>query len=153
MADEPAAHHPREPDMNDFDQRWQRLVATARQSPARRAPLSDLHAARLAAHGLQAARRQREAEAAWRGMAAAAGLFLVCLIGLGAAASTLAPAGTTAAVAMALDGPSIPGTSFIPSPPRPPALASRAAHWSPTRVFGAVGAWLDPRPPAPETSP
>ncbi|HEX3135788.1 MAG TPA: hypothetical protein VHX44_19655, partial [Planctomycetota bacterium] len=77
--------------MNDFDHRWQALVTIARQAPARQAPLSDLHAARFAAHGLAAARQQREAELAWRGMAMAASLFLACLIGLGAAAQVVLP--------------------------------------------------------------
>ncbi len=139
--------------MNDFDQRWQALVAVARQVPARRAPLSDLHAARLAAHGLALGRHQRDAELAWRGMAMAASLFLACLIGLGTAATALLPASSFGAATSSLRSPSIPSTAFIPAPPRPPALASTAAAWSPARVFGGVGEWFDPRPSASENSP
>lgn len=132
--------------MTDFDRRWENLVAAARQAPAQRAPLSDLHAARLAAHGLAAAQRQREAERAWRGMALAASLFLVCLIGLGAAAQAFVPADTLRS-ALTLERPNVPDTHFIPAPPHPPALAtlaSSAPQWSPVRVFDSLGDWLLP---------
>lgn len=139
--------------MNDFDRRWQTLVAAARQAPARHAPLSDLHAARLAAQGLAQSRRQREAEMAWRGMALAAGLFLACLIGLGAAATVFLPSSAMSRTTLAMTRSPLPGTAFIPAPPRLPALASTAGAWSPVRVFSAVGAWLDPRPSASENTP
>jgi hypothetical protein len=139
-------------DRHDFDRRWQALVAAARQVPAQRAPLSDLHAARLAAQGLALAARQREAEQAWRGMALAASLFLACLLGLGAVAAVLVPPATVTA-SLALVEPGLPGTGFIPAPPRLPALASTAGAWAPARVFSAVGAWLDPRPSVPEHAP
>ena len=132
--------------MTDFDQRWQALAAAARQAPAHRAPLSDVHAARLAAHGLASAAHQREAEQAWRGMALAAGLFLACLIGLGAAVQAFVPAETWRGT-LALGHPEMPDTIFIPAPPRPPALASAAPQWSPVRVFGAVGDYLLPSAP------
>jgi hypothetical protein len=141
--------------MNDFDHRWQALVAAARQAPAHRAPLSDLHAARFAAHGLAAAQQQREAERAWRGMALAASLFLVCLIGLGAAAQMFMPI-TTLRDTMALGRPDVPDTIFIPAPPRLPALAtlaSSAPQWSPARVFDSVGDWLLPSSSAPSSAP
>ena len=141
--------------MTDFDHRWQALIAAARQAPARRAPLSDLHAARFAAHGLAAAQRQREAEYTWRGMAMAAGLFLACLIGLGAAAQAFVPQDTMRS-ALTLSRPDVPDTIFIPAPPHPPALAtlaSSAPQWSPVRVFGAVGDWFAPTPSALEKSP
>lgn len=143
--------------MTDFDQRWQTLVAAARQVPAYRAPLSDLHAARLAAQGLAAAQQQREAERAWRGMALAAGLFLACLLGLGVAVQSLVPH-EVMRDALSLGRPDVPDTIFIPAPPRPPALASAAGDWSPARVFDAVGRWLmpdssDPSVPALENSP
>lgn len=127
--------------MTDFDQRWQTLVAAARQVPAHRAPLSDLHAARLAALGLAAAQRQREAERAWHGMALAAGLFLACLLGLGVAVQTLVPRDVLRDT-LTIGRPEVPDTIFIPAPPRPPALASAAGDWSPARVFDAVGKWL-----------
>ena len=139
--------------MSDFDQRWQSLIAAARQVPAQRAPLSDLHAARLAAHGLALGRQQHEAELAWRGMATAAGVFLACLIGLGAAVAVFVPVARMSDAAYALATPPIPSTAFIPAPPRPPALASTAGQWSPARVFGTVGAWFDPRSSAPEHTP
>jgi len=141
--------------MNDFDHRWQALVTAARQAPVHRAPLSDLHAARFAAHGLAAAQRQREAERAWRGMALAAGLFLACLIGLGAAAQAFVPQDTMRS-ALTLSRPDVPDTFFIPAPPHPPALAtlaSSAPQWSPVRVFDAVGDWLALTPSALEKSP
>lgn len=145
--------------MNDFDQRWQALVAAARQAPAHRAPLSDLHAARFAALGLAAARQQRDAERAWRGMALAAGLFLACLIGLGAAAQAFMPASTMGDT-LTLGRPDVPDTIFIPAPPRLPALAtlaSNAPQWSPARVFDtmsdAVGDWLLPSSTASSSAP
>jgi len=149
--------------MTDFDHRWQALVAAARQAPAHRAPLSDLHAARLAAHGLAAARQQRDAERAWRGMALAAGLFLACLIGLGAAVQTFMPS-ITMGETLTLSRPNVPDTIFIPAPPRLPALAtlaSNAPQWSPARLLdrmgNSVGDWLLPSasvsPSAPEKSP
>ena len=145
--------------MNDFDHRWQALVNAARQAPAQRAPLSDLHAARFAAHfaahGLAAAQRQREAEQTWRGMAVAAGLFLACLIGLGAATQAFVPHDTMRR-ALTLSRPDVPDTIFIPAPPHPPALAtlaSSAPQWSPARVFDAVGDWFAPTPSALEKSP
>ncbi len=143
--------------MNDFDARWQALVAVARQASAQRAALSDLQAARLAAHGMVAATKQREAERAWRGMALAASLFLACVVGLGAAVQTFVPRDTLRS-ALTLGGPATPDTIFIPAPPRPPALASNAPQWSPARVFdamgSAVGAWLSPADhPAPENAP
>jgi hypothetical protein len=145
--------------MTDFDQRWQALVAAARQAPAHRAPLSDLHAARfatlLAAQGLAVAQRQREAERAWRGMAVAACLFLACLIGLGAAVQAFVPPDTLRS-ALTLGRPEVPDTIFIPAPPHPPALAtlaSGAPQWSPVRVLDAVSGWLAPTPSALEKSP
>ena len=144
--------------MTDFDQRWQALVAAARQAPAHRAPLSDLHAARFAAQGLAAARQQREAENAWRGMALAASLFLVCLIGLGAAAQMFMPT-TIIRDTLTLGRPEVPDTIFIPAPPRLPALAtlaSSAPQWSPARLldqFGdSVGDWLLPSSSAPSSA-
>lgn len=138
--------------MNDFDRRWQALVAAARQAPAHRAPLSDLHAARLAAHGLAAAARQREAERAWRGMALAAGLFLACMVGLGVAVQSLVPR-EVMRDALSLREPTTPDTIFIPAPPRPPALASAAPQWSPARVFDAVGDWLLTTTSSPSSAP
>jgi hypothetical protein len=145
--------------MTDFDHRWQALIAAARQAPAHRAPLSDLHAARFAAlftaKGLAAAQRQREAEQTWRGMAMAAGLFLACLIGLGAAAQAFVPQDTMRN-ALTLSRPDVPNTVFIPAPPHPPALAtlaSSAPQWSPVRVFDAVGDWFAPTSSALEKSP
>ena len=142
--------------MNDFDRRWQALVGAARQAPAHRAPLSDLHAARLAAHGLAAAARQREAERAWRGMALAAGLFLACLVGLGVAVQTMVPR-EVMRDALTLGQPSTPDTIFIPAPPRPPALASNAPQWSPARLFekvgDAVGDWLLTTTTSPSSAP
>jgi len=145
--------------MNDFDRRWQALVAAARQAPAQRTPLSDLHAARFAAHGLAAAQQQHEAERAWRGMTLAASLFLACLICLGAAAQLLLPP-TAMRDALTFDRPEVPDTIFIPAPPRLPTLAtiaSSAPQWSPVRLLdtmsGAVGDWLIPRPSASEKSP
>ncbi|MBA3699904.1 MAG: hypothetical protein H0W78_13735 [Planctomycetes bacterium] len=132
--------------MTDFDHRWQALVTAARQAPAQRAPLSDLHAARFAAHGLAFAARQRESERAWRGMALAASLFLTCLIGLGVAVQVLVPREDLRST-LTLGRPGVPDTLFIPAPPRPPALAtlaSDAPQWSPARVFDAVGDWLLP---------
>lgn len=148
--------------MSDFDPRWQALVAAARQVPAQRAPLSDLQAARLAAHGMAAARQQRETERAWRGMAMAAGLFLACVVGLGVAVHTVVPADVIGDV-LTLGRPDVPDTIFIPAPPRPPALASNAPQWSPAQVFdrmsNVVGDWLSTSasastsPSAPEQSP
>lgn len=136
--------------MTDFDRRWQALVSAARQAPAQRAPLSDLHAAHLAAHGLAAAARQRDAEQAWRGMAVAASLFLACVIGLGAAVHVLMPR-ETMREALAMGRPELPDTIFIPAPPRPPqlaTLASGAPQWSPARVFDRVSDWLLPTSPS-----
>ncbi len=145
--------------MNNFDHRWQALVTAARQAPAHRAPLSDLHAARFAAtfaaKGLAAAQRQREAERAWRGMAMAAGLFLACLIGLGAAAQAFVPPDTLRH-ALTFGRPDVPDTLFIPAPPHPPALATLASsvpQWSPVRVLDALGDWFAPTPSALEKSP
>ncbi len=136
--------------MTDFDRRWQNLVAAARQAPAQRAPLSDLHAARLAAQGLAAAARQREAEHAWRGMAIAASLFLTCVIGLGVAVQTVVPPDTMRG-ALVMSRPELPDTVFIPAPPRLPelaTLASAAPQWSPARVLDRVSDWLLPSSPS-----
>ena len=143
--------------MNDFDRRWQALVSAARKTPAQRAPLSDLHAARLAALGLAAAARQREAEHAWRGLALAASLFLACVIGLGAAVHVFVPRETLRG-ALAISRPEFPDTIFIPAPPRPPELATLASgspQWSPARVFDRVSDWLLPAssPSAQENAP
>lgn len=145
--------------MTDFDQRWQALVAAARQAQAHHAPLSDLHAAQFAAHGLAAAQQQREAERAWRGMALAASLFLVFLIGLGAAAQTFMPA-MTMRDSLTFGRPDVPDTIFIPAPPHLPALAtlaSSAPQWSPARLldkFGdSVGGWLLPSSSASSSAP
>jgi hypothetical protein len=137
--------------MTDFNHRWQALVTAARQAPVHRGTLSDLYAARLAAQGLAYARLQREANVAWRGMALAASLFLACLIGSGAAVANFYPAINSTDFAMQVS--SVPSTAFIPSPPRPPALASLANDWSPTKVFHAVGEWFDPRLSVQENSP
>jgi hypothetical protein len=130
-----------DPWVNDFDRRWQKLIASARQAPAQRAPLSDLQAARLAALGLAALNRQRDAERAWRGMALAASLFLTCVVGLGVAVQTLVPRDVLRET-LTRGRPSTPDTIFIPAPPRPPALASVVSQWSPARLFGAVGDWI-----------
>ncbi len=127
--------------MTDFDRRWQQLIATARQAPAQRAPLSDLQAARLAAQGLAFAAQRRDAEGTWRGMALAASLFLACIIALGAAVQAVVPR-ELLREALTVTRPSAPDTIFIPAPPRPPALASASPHWSPARLFDHVGDWL-----------
>lgn len=137
--------------MNDFDRRWQALLAAARQAPAQRAPLSDLHAARFAAQGMAAMSRQRDAERAWRGMALAASLFLTCVVGLGVAVQTLVQRDVLRET-LTIGRPSTPDTIFIPAPPRPPALASAAPQWSPARLFDAVGDWLTTTSPASEPS-
>lgn len=130
--------------MTEFDQRWQALVASARRAPAQHAPLSDLHAARLAGMGLAAAARQRESELAWRGMAVAASLFLTCVIGFGVAVQAFVPRDTMRE-ALAMSRPELPDTIFIPAPPRLPelaTLASAAPQWSPARVLDRVSDWL-----------
>jgi hypothetical protein len=140
--------------MTDFNHRWQALVMAARQAPVHRGTLSDLHAARLAAQGLAYAHQQREAQeanVAWRGMALAASLFLACLIGSGGVVAIFYPAINSTDFAMQMS--SVPSTAFIPSPPRPPALASLANDWSPTKVFHAVGEWFDSRSSVQENSP
>ena len=138
---------PQRPD--DFAQRWQALAARVRAADAGAPPTparAAAEAARLAALGLAAQRAQRDAERSWRGLAAAAALFLVALLGLGAAAAAWRPDGFPVA-----GWPRLPATAFIPAPPRPPVLA--ALGWSPARVFSAVDAWLDPRTPPAETAP
>ena len=135
--------------MSRFDDRWQRLTAAARRAPPLVAPadISTL-AARLAQRGLAAratpATQSLTWHGSWHGLAAAALLFAACLVG----ATAFAPRpGAVVGEAMTLlaEMPRLlPDTSFIPAPPRPPALDLSAtftgiAHWfSPSSVNASL---------------
>ena len=129
--------------MTTPEERWQALITVARTAPAQRAALSDFHAAQLAAHGLSARQQQRQGDLTWRGFAAAASLFIGCLISLSALASVFTDrVSLEQTLAQAVRD--LPSTSFIPPPPRPPAIAATVSAWSPTTLVSSFTSWVAP---------
>ncbi len=129
--------------MTTPEERWQTLIAVARTAPPQRAALSDFHAAKLAAHGLSTGQQQRQVDLTWRGFAAAASLFIGCLISLSALASLFTDhLNLDQQLAQAVRD--LPNTSFIPPPPRPPAIAATISAWSPATLVSSFNSWVAP---------
>jgi hypothetical protein len=129
--------------MSRFERDWQRLVAAARRAPPEEPP-ADLRmlAQRLAAQGLAVrAAAPPGRQAGWGGLAAAALLFAGCLVAATAIAPRPAAAVGDAFTLLASVPRLLPGTGFIPAPPRPPALSA---------TFTGIAAWFSsPSPAAP----
>jgi hypothetical protein len=132
--------------MTSPEERWQALVTVARNAPVQRAALSNFHAAQLAAHGLSVRQTQPQGDLSWRGFAAAASLFIGCLISLGAIASLFTDT-LTLQQNLSLNGYNLPSTSFIPPPPRPPTIAATISEWSPTTLVSSFTNWVAPTIP------
>jgi hypothetical protein len=132
--------------MTTPEQRWQQLIAVARTAPVQRAALSDFHAAKLAAHGLSARRQPAQLDLTWRGFAAAGTIFIGCLLSLGALGTMSNAFDDQVNVTQTLTQfvRSVPSTSFIPQPPRPPTLTATISAWSPTKLVDSFTTWVAP---------
>jgi hypothetical protein len=140
--------------MSSFDDRWLRLIEAARRAGADPAGprIEDSRAARIALIAREHARRRARAMHEARGLALAAGVFLVFIAGLlwSARAFDFGPSLGDVGHEIASLARRAPNTSFIPPPPRPadfalPMLAQfepKLADWPGARILTSIDDWF-----------